>query len=134
MSPVVPLLLQTRTPTAKAFRSAWTATFPPPTVSEWLIAVFVFDEMPHRSLAACAVKAPIHGMHPSDSSMQILSQISMLIIVLLMETERNGFVLLITVKKRNKYWSLHNASNIIQRQEMSFSNDPKYLTEGRTLL
>ena len=103
-------------------------------VSAWLTAVFMFDEMLHRSLAACAVKAPIHGMHPSDSSMQILSQISMLLTVLLMETERNGFVLLITVKKRNKYWSLHNASNIIQRQEMSFSNDPKYLTEGRTLL
>ena len=45
--PAVPLLLHAYTPTAEAFRSAWTTAFPPPTVSAWLTARYVFDEMPH---------------------------------------------------------------------------------------
>ena len=43
----MPLLLEACTPTTEAFRIARTAAFPPPTVSAWLTARYVFDEMPH---------------------------------------------------------------------------------------
>ena len=55
----MPLLLHVYTPTAEAFRSAWIAASPPPTVSAWLTARYVFDEMPVRLAEANLGSAPL---------------------------------------------------------------------------